>query len=185
MLLGDFIQTINKYLTNLEYLGISELDNEIQPTQLDHVQHVSINGANSPIERLSFPRLKSFKMIYGKEIETGGARNSWVAFFENHQYLETLNCTVYEKSGLADFLAMLPNLSKLNLKFYYNGFDIGLVSQLTENHKNLMELQYQVNLFDYPNEPELQLYHEKFGNDWHISYYKDGAWLTLKLVAKN
>lgn len=182
---GDFIQVINKYLPNLEHFTISELDSEIQSAQLDHVKHFSIQSdEGSPIERLSFPQLESLSMIYSSRHATGDERSPWLTFFENHQHLRAMNCSLHDDNGFDEFLAKLPNLVTIRIKSSKD-FDIDFVGRLMKNHKNLMDIQYQVSSFYYPNGPELQLYRERFENDWLVSYYKDGEYLTLKFVAKN
>lgn len=187
--LNDFIQVINKYLLNLEYLTIYLtiyfLDPETESTRLDHVKHFTVLAdVAGPYERLSFSQLDTLCMVYSLLHEDGDARDSWTKFFKNHGNLR-INCTLQHLNGFVEFLAELPNLEEIVIIITnYHRFDFNFISQIIENQKNAVKIQLQLNGFNNHGEFDLQIYREKLDKEWHVSL-TDGDCLILKFQKKN
>lgn len=183
--LDDFIQIINEKLPNLEHLIVYSIDSKMQSIELKNVLYFSMGlETSNRFEKLSFPRLKTLDMIYAESCETGIGRNSWMAFFKNHQHLSRLYCKTRSSVGLVELLAELPYLDEIDLTSNEN-FDIDIVNRLFQNHKHLMRFQYKLNASIVHDEPDLNVLREKFGNQWHISYTDGNFWRTITFKNKN
>lgn len=184
--MDEFLRVINKCLPNLEYLSIEYLNSTLEPVQLDHVKYfsVTIPGVQCPFDQLSIPNLESLSLPYyqqndGKII----ARDTWINFFKNHQNLREINCTAHTNEELPEFLAELPNLTKIRLTSYDN-FGIDFVSGLIENHKSLLYLQYEVITQERPEVSDLENYLKKYGNKWHGTHHVSESGLIYKFQRK-
>lgn len=181
--LGDFIKTIHKYLLNLEYFSIFDLDDDIESIQFDNVTEFAVYSSTlGPIERLSFPCLEALSLFYSWKYFAENALTSWHAFFNRHQSVRKLTCTTINSKGLVEFLAKLKHLQEIEINFYVH-FDMNLTSQFIENHKNLLKFQFKVYALNDPDEPDLAVYRKRFGNAWHVNY-SGGEWPTLTLEKK-
>lgn len=180
----NIMQAINRHLPNLEHFRITTLYPNIQPIHLEHVKYLSVHSEYaSPFERLTFAHLDTVSMFYSSKHEAGSARNSWLTFFKNHPNLRQFNCTILKDDGFVEFLADLKNLNVIHIT-RFPSFDIDLIGRLIENHTNLMKLEYMVYAFNRPEYSDLTIYHERFGNEWNISYvYND--WPTIAFERKN
>lgn len=182
--LDDFIQVINGRLPNLEHLIVTTLHPEIDYTRLDRVKCLTVQtDETSPFDRISFSSLESLSLRYSERHETGYPRSSWMRFFQNHQGIKKLNCSVSTDKGFVEFLSPLTHLEEIQIDYYPN-FNIDLVSRLIENHKSLSKFQYKVSARYQREEPNLEDYRELFGNEWLISYSAEN-FLILSFERKN
>lgn len=185
-LLDDaFIQVIKKHLPNLKHLIVTRLDPEMQSVHFDHVHSLSVrSNFPSPFERISFSHLQSLDLIYYEVFANGSGRDSWTTFFKNHQNLKKVNCTLYNDDGFVDFLAELPNLNDIAIR-YYLSFDLDLISGIIENNKNLMKFEYQAFIIYNRDTPDMEIYRKIFGHKWNVDYDRGYLWPTLTFERKN
>lgn len=182
-MLGDFIQVINKYLPNLQHFSVNLLDPEIQAAQLDHVKVLSVRSERpSPFERISFPSLESIDIFYSPTPHNDPARESWMKFFKSHQNIKTFSCTFNTDTGLAELLDELKHLNEIRLRCF-SRFDLDVIVRFIESHDHLLKFLYQVHT-SYQSHESVDIYHEKFGNQWNISHSIDGYWSTLLFEKK-
>lgn len=182
-LLGDFTQVISKSLPNLEEFSIPAIDSGIHLVHFDQVRHFALSlNSPGPCEKLSFQRLESLAMRYTQKNHDGSARNSWIQFFRNHQNIKELNCIYLDNEGLVELLAELPHLDEIRISSTEN-FNIDLISGIIESHTNL--LKFQTIVHQQTDEVDLEIYQEKFGNEWHINHSIVSQWSTIKFEREN
>lgn len=192
--LNDFIDVVQKKLPNLEHLDIYDLDPEFQPTHLNSVRKLTVeSGRQFPIDRLSFSNLESVSMQFLHENAAQNMSILWKKFFNNNQNIKEINCTMgYLQQNFteghnrfAEMLSELPNLNEIRIESS-NIFDIDFLSQLLENHKHLLMLEYKVPAVRHPGGLDLRNCREKFENEWNINSYRihDQGWIFITFQKK-
>lgn len=188
-LLGGFIHEISKNLPNLEELTIRDIKFDIEPVQFGRVKHFALrSGARNPVDKLSFPLLETLKMSYsincvGASARSGNSRELWLTFFKNHQNIKQLNVSIQNHTGFVEFVSELSKLEEI----YIESEEIVQIEHFTGligGHKNLMKLQYSFTGHQPSlDHAELDVYNEKFGNQWKITYLRQ-QWSILKFERK-